>query len=165
MSLKTWAGLAIVGVGALAGAAHAAATALPPVEAMKAPLKELGGFLSNASFKLKHGVGGVGSGEDGFSVQNCCAINMERMRGALDALGRERSDLQRDLERTGHTAGIAKLDAFSLALRTFEEGYRLLQAAKRPEHARSVFDGLVKSFNALDAAHRDLQACCAPPER
>jgi hypothetical protein len=147
------------------GAAQAAPEAPSPLEAMKPPLKELGAFLSNASFKLKHGVSGVGGGEGGFSIQDCCAINMERMRGALDSLGRERGDLQRDLERGRNAAGIQKLDAFAVALRTFEEGYRLLGAVKRPDHARSVLDGLVKSFNALDAAHRDLLACCAAPVR
>ena len=136
------------------------------VEAMKAPLKDLAAFLSNASFKLKKGVGGVGSPSGGgFSIQGCCAINMEKMRGALDVLARERSDLQREYERGRHSEGLAKLDELSLGLKTFEEGYRLLGTANRPDLAQAVLDGLIKSLHAIEAAQAELSRCCVPAER
>ena len=141
--------------------------ATPPgsLEAMKAPLKELGSFLSNARFKLANGVGGVSGSEGGFSINGCCAINVARMRGALDVLGRERADLQREYERARNVDAVAKLEPFTAYLNTFEQGYKLLLDAKRPADAKSVLDGLLKSLNAMEAAHRDLVACCAPAEK
>jgi hypothetical protein len=172
MRAVCWTALVIV-AGLLSADARAAESKSPPaggrvdaVAAMKAPLKELGAFLSNGSFKLKQGVAGVGSRQGrAFSIQDCCSINMERMRAALDAIARERSDLQREYERTRHAEGIAKLDALSVSLKTFEEGYRLLLAAQRPHQAMAVFDGLLKSLQGMESAHSDLSLCCSPAER
>ena len=137
------------------------------LDSMKAPIKELGTFLSNARFKLQRGVagmGGSGSG-GGFSIKDCCAINVERMRGALDTLGKERADLQRDYEKARNVDGVAKLEPLTTSLNTFEEGYKLLMAAKKPEEAMTILDGLLKSLNAMEAAHKELVACCAPAEK
>jgi hypothetical protein len=138
-----------------------------PLEAMKAPMKELGTFLSNARFKLARGVSGMGGagGSGGFSIKDCCAINVERMRGSLDILAKDRTDLQRDYERARNAEGVARLEPLTTSLTTFEEGYKLLVAAKRPEDALAILDGLLKSLNAMEAAHKDLLACCAPAEK
>ncbi|HEX5045228.1 MAG TPA: hypothetical protein VFV75_20195 [Candidatus Polarisedimenticolaceae bacterium] len=138
-----------------------------PLEAMKAPMKELGTFLSNARFKLARGVSGMGGagGSGGFSIKDCCAINVERMRGSLDTLAKDRTDLQRDYERARNAEGVAKLEPLATSMNTFEEGYKLLVAAKRPEDAMTILDGLLKSLNAMEAAHKDLAACCASAEK
>ena len=133
--------------------------------AMEAPIKELGTFLSNARFKLGHGVSGMGGSGGGFSIKDCCSINVDRMRTALDTMARERTDLLREYERARNGEGVAKLDPLSTSLKSFEEGYKLLLAAKQPDQAMSVLDGLLKSFHAMEAAHKDLVACCAPPEK
>ena len=138
----------------------------PPggLEAMNASMKELGTFLSNARFKLRLGVSGMGGsgGSGGFSIKGCCSINVDRMRGALDMLGKERADLLREYERARNAEAVAKLEPLTTSLNTFEEGYKLLLAAKKQEEAMSVMDGLLKSLNAMEAAHKDLVACCAP---
>lgn len=143
--------------------------ATPPrgLEAMKAPIKELSTFLSNARFKLSHGISGMGGsgGSGGFSIKDCCSINVDRMRGALDTLGKERTDLQREYERARNAVGVDKLEPLTISLNTFEEGYKLLLAAKMPEEAMTIMDGLMKSLNAMEAAHKDLVTCCAPAEK
>jgi hypothetical protein len=143
----------------------------PPggIEGMQAPIKELQTFLSNARFKLLHGVSGMGApgsgASAGYSIRDCCAINVDRMRSALDTLGKSRAELEREFERARNVDGAAKLQPFTTSLSTFEEGYKLLLAAKRPEEAMSVMDGLLKSLNAMETAHKDLLACCAPAEK
>ena len=162
MRARTWAGWVLAAGLLLPASAEAPVS---QVEAMQAPIKDLGTYLSNARFKLAHGVSGMGGqGGAGFSIKSCCSINVERMRTALDTLAKERTDLQRDYERARQSEGIAKLEPLSTSLRTFEEGYKILLAAKQPEEAMYVLDGLLKSLHAIEAAHKDLAACCAPAE-
>ncbi|HET9300840.1 MAG TPA: hypothetical protein VFO11_12905 [Candidatus Polarisedimenticolaceae bacterium] len=134
-------------------------------DAMKAPIGELGTYLSNARFKLQRGVAGMGGsgGGGGYSIKDCCAINVERMRSALDTLAKERAELQRDYERSRNVEGVAKLEPLTTSLNAFEEGYKLLLAAKKPEEAMTILDGLLKSHNAMTAAHKDLVAATTAP--
>ena len=150
----------LIAVGLL-GIGHAA-EAPSAVQAMKAPIKELGTFLGNAKFKLTRGVSGMGSPGGGFSIRGCCSINVERMRTALDTLAKERTDLQRDFERARNEDAVVKLDPLSTSLKTFEEGYKLLLTSKNPEEAVFIMDGLLKSLHAMEAAHGELAACCDP---
>jgi hypothetical protein len=161
-AIWTAAGLVLSGLLSVGAAEPAGA-----LEGMKAPIKELGTYLSNARFKLARGVSGMGGsgGSGGFSIKDCCTINVERMRGALDALGKGRAELQRDYERARNADGVAKLEPLTSSLNTFEEGYKLLVAAKNPEEAMTIMDGLLKSLNAMETAHKDLVACCAPAEK
>lgn len=136
-------------------------------EAMKAPMKELASFLSNARFKLERGVSGMSGsgGSGGFSIKDCCAINVERMRASLDTLGKQRVELERGYERARNVDAAAKLQPLTSSLSTFEEGYKLLVSSKRPDEAMAILDGLLKSMNAMEAAHKDLLACCASAEK
>ena len=137
------------------------------LEAMKAPIKELGSFLSNARFKLARGVSGMSGagGSGGFSIKDCCAVNVERMRTSLDTLVKERAELERTYERERNVDAATKLQPLTSSLSSFEEGYKLLVSAKQPEEAMAILDGLLKSMNAMEAAHKDLLACCASAEK
>lgn len=155
----------IMAAGLVLGGLFSVGAAEPPdaLEAMKAPMKELGTFLSNARFKLSHGISGMGgSGGGGFSMKGCCSVNLDRMRSALDVLGKERADLQREYERARHVDGLAKLEPLTTSLTTFEQGYKLLVATTRPDEAMAILDGLLKSVHAMEAAHKDLVTCCTP---
>jgi hypothetical protein len=136
-----------------------------PLEAVATEIRDLQAHLSNATFKLKQGVGGMGSSEEAFSPQSCCAINLQRFKTAGETIAREQRDLRRDLERAGNAEGIAKLEALAAASAGFEEGRRLLAAARDRDTASATLAGLLKQLHAIEAAHADLVACCAPPER
>ena len=69
---------------------------------------------------------------------NSVRSTVERMRSALDTLAKERTDLQREYERARHAEGVAKLEPLSTSLKSFEEGHKLLLAAKQPVQANAA---------------------------
>ena len=152
---------------ALVLAAFPAAASEPPAKTPLQTIAEAGTTIrqmaSNALVKVRHGV--VGVGEDGAGAAGpggCCAMNLERIRAALDSIRKEGQDLRRTLEKDKKAEGLEALDRLLAHAREVGVGADMLAAATDSASAHGAVGGMAVQMNNFDRAWKDLVACCGP---
>lgn len=120
--------------------------------------------LQNAQFRLEQGILGPFGDETASDLpqtpaRSCCAINLRKMRGAVDELGVIFGEFATCHEAAGN-AGTTTTVRFALNdLAQIAQGIEALAEAPTDEGAEGAVAGLVRAYVALLRTTEKIEAC------